>query len=150
MGLEEDIHQTAFRSEYHKLAVNILYTHGWLVSHIAGTLRPHGITMQQYNILRILRGQHPAPADFALIRERLLDHGSDVSRLVERLRAKGLLERHASSSDRRKSGVLITQKGLNLLSRLDDLDPLTGALFQGVTQEQARAANCTLDALRAM
>lgn len=148
MSLEEDIHQRAFQSEYHKLAVNILYTHGWLVSHIAASLRPHELTVQQYNILRILRGQYPAPVTVSTLRERMLDKMSDASRLVERLREKGYLERTPSDKDRRKVGVVITEKGLQLLGSIGDLDAAFTALFAGISESDARRTNNFLDTLR--
>ncbi|MFZ1731571.1 MAG: MarR family transcriptional regulator [Bacteroidota bacterium] len=148
MSLEEDIQQQQFKSEYHKLAVNILYTHGWLVSHLAESLRPSGVTIQQFNILRILRGHYPEPATISTLRERMLDKMSDASRLVERLRTKGLLERRASTDDRRKVGVVITKKGLQLLESIDDLEKNTIALFAGISEEEARRTNKALDSLR--
>lgn len=148
MGLEEDIVQKAFKSEYHKLAVNILYTHGWLVSHLSAALRPHDITVQQYNILRILRGQYPAPATITLLKDRMLDRVSDASRLVERLRAKGLVERRATEGDRRKAGVVITQKGMRLLEQIGDVDGMARALFGGIEENDVRKVNLLLDAMR--
>ncbi len=148
MRLEEEIRQKSFRSEFHKLAVNILFTHGWLVARIADMLRPFDLTMQQYNILRILRGQYPGPASIAMLRERMLDKMSDASRLVERLRAKGLVERRTSESDRRKAGIVITAAGLALLERIDHTDTETMDLFDRITEEQAHLINDGLDNLR--
>lgn len=148
MKLEEEIRQKSFRSEFHKLAVNILFTHGWLVARIADMLRPFDLTMQQYNILRILRGQHPGPASIAMLRERMLDKMSDASRLAERLRAKGLVERRNSESDRREAGIVITAQGLELLERIDYADTEARALFDRISEEQAHIINEGLDNLR--
>lgn len=148
MSIEDDIHQKVFKSEYHKLAVNILYTHGWLVSRMTEALRPFDLTMPQYNILRILRGQYPAPATISMLRERMLDKMSDASRLVERLRGKGLLERIASEADRRKVGVVITKRGLQLLESIDALEESTLEHFSGISEEEARRTNQALDAIR--
>ncbi len=148
MKLEEEIQQKSFKSEYHKLAVNILYTHGWLVSHLAESLRPYGLTIQQYNLLRILRGQHPAPATITLLRERMLDKMSDASRLIDRLQAKGLVDRLPSTEDRRKAGVVISERGLDLLREIDDLEADTLSLFSGISEAEARQTNAALDALR--
>ncbi|MBE0642462.1 MAG: winged helix DNA-binding protein [Bacteroidetes bacterium] len=148
MSLEEEIHQKSFKSEYHKLAVNILYTHGWLVSHIAEALRPFDITVQQYNVLRILRGQYPAPATITMLRERMLDKMSDASRLIERLRSKGLIDRRTSETDRRKVGVVITEKGLKLLTRINDLEDMNTSLFSGISEHEARSINDALDTIR--
>src|SRR4030067_3175061 len=119
MKLEEEIKQKKFRNEYHKLAVNIFYTHGWLINHHASFLKKRGITAAQYNILRILRGQYPNPATVKLLKERMLDKMSDASRLVEKLRSKGLVDRKINDKSRRNVDVLITQKGLDLLAEID-------------------------------
>src|SRR3989304_4168006 len=86
MKLEEEIKQKKFRNEYHKLAVNILYTHGWLLNNQAAFLKKHDLTSAQFNILRILRGQYLNSASVNLLKERMLDKMSDASRLVERLK----------------------------------------------------------------
>lgn len=148
MRLEEEIRQQAFRNEYHKLAVNILFTHGWLVGLQTKVFKPYDLTPAQYNILRILRGQHPAPASVALLRERMLDKMSDASRLVERLVAKGLAERHVSSDDRRRSDVRISPEGLALLAELDPLEHEIDDIFSVIDMEEARRVNETLDRLR--
>src|SRR6187549_1461565 len=116
MKLEEEIAQRKFRNERHKLAVNILYTYGWLTALHTQVFRKEGITSQQFNVLRILRGQHPNPTTIKLIRNRMLDKMSDASRIVEKLRQKGLVVRHISNHDRRHADVFITKKGLKVLS----------------------------------
>ncbi len=84
MKLEDEIFQKTFKNEYHKAVVNLIFTFNWLRDFQVNTLKPFGITMQQFNILRILRGQHPNPANIKLIRERMLDKMSDCSRIVEK------------------------------------------------------------------
>ena len=108
MKLEDEIKQKKFNSEFQKLAVNIIYTHSWLTYSQSKIFEQHGITLTQYNILRILRGQHPNPASVNLLKERMLDKRSDASRMVERLRVKGLVKRKICPNDRRKAEVLIT------------------------------------------
>jgi DNA-binding MarR family transcriptional regulator len=122
MKLEDELSQKKFKSEFHKAALNIIYTSNWLTSKHSANLKPHDITQQQFNILRILRGQHPHPASIKLLKERMMDKMSDASRLVEKLRLKGLLERKICKADRRNVDVIITQKGLDLLASLDHLD----------------------------
>lgn len=120
MKLEEEIIQQNFDSEYHKAAVNIIYTSNWLMDIHAKVIKPYNITVQQYNILRILRGQYPKVVNLKLIKKRMLDKMSDVSRLVERLREKELVERKVCPSDRRHMDIYITEKGLNLLQNLEE------------------------------
>src|SRR5450432_4716960 len=105
MQLEKEINQKKFRNDAHKLGVNIIYTFGWLNNFQAALMKPFGITSQQFNVLRILRGQHPNPASVKLIRERMLDKMSDASRIVEKLRVKGFIDRKISADDRRACEV---------------------------------------------
>ncbi len=148
MKLEEEISQKQFRNEYHKAAVNVVYTFNWLNNQNIGFFKPLGITPQQFNILRILRGQHPKPATIKLIKERMLDKMSDASRIVEKLRVKGLVERNICSHDRRNVDVCITQKGLDLLSQIDSLDHEIDGRLSALNPEEIKQLNDLLDKLR--
>ena len=148
MKLEEEISQKHFRNEYHKAAVNVVYTFNWLNNQNVGFFKPLGITPQQFNILRILRGQHPNPATIKLIKERMLDKMSDASRIVEKLRIKGLVERNICSHDRRNVDVCITQKGLDLLAQIDLLDKEVDGRLSSLNEEEIKQLNDLLDKLR--
>jgi DNA-binding MarR family transcriptional regulator len=104
--------------------------------------------MQQYNILRILRGQYPKPATIKLIKERMLDKMSDASRIVEKLRLKGLVERTICPNDRRNVDVCITEKGLGLLTQLDKHDGEVDAKLSSLNTEEVAQLNSLLDKLR--
>ena len=119
MRIEEAIQQKRFRSEYQKVVVNILYTASWLSQLSARMLKSLGISPEQYNLLRILRGMHPEPATVKLLTDRMIDKMSNASRLVEKLRLKGLVERTECPADRRRVDVRITEKGLALLKKAD-------------------------------
>lgn len=148
MRLEDEIKQKAFKSEYQKLAVNIIFTHGWLNSLQKKQFDSFGITTAQYNILRILRGQHPNPASINLLKERMLDKMSDTSRLIERLRVKGLVDRKICSDDRRKSDVKITAQGLKLLSDLDEVEDRIENNLSNISRKEAKTLNDLLDKMR--
>lgn len=148
MKLEDEIKQSKFRNEFHKLAVNILYTHGWLNSRQSKLFHEYDITSQQYNILRILRGQYPNPATVALLRERMLDKMSDTSRLVERLKDKGLIARKICDEDRRRVDVIITNKGLSLLDKMDEVVGEFEKVFANLTKSEAKTLNSLLDKMR--
>jgi DNA-binding MarR family transcriptional regulator len=148
MKIDEEIHQLKFRNEFHKLAVNMIFTHGWLMSRQTELFTRHNITGNQFNILRILRGQSPNPATINLLKERMLDKMSDVSRLVERLRVKGLVKREFSKNDRRMVDVFITDKGMKLLDEMDKLNPVYDNLFENLDEKEARRLNTLLDKLR--
>lgn len=148
MKLEEEIKQSSFRNEYHKLAVNILYTHSWLLTKITVRLLKFDLTPQQFNLLRILRGQYPKPASISLLKDRMIDKMSDASRLVDRLNSKGLVEREICPEDRRRVNVIITKKGLNLLKKIDETDQRLDVILKNVSKEEAILLNELLDKLR--
>lgn len=148
MKLEDEIKQSSFRNEYHKLAVNIIFTHSWLMSKIYELLDEYDLTPQQFNLLRILRGQYPKPASITLLKERMLDKMSDASRLVERLLAKGLVERKICPEDRRKVDVVITKKGLKLLEKIDKTDNEMDNYLKNLSEVEAKKLNELLDKLR--
>ena len=148
MKLEEEIKQKKFRNEYHKLAVNILYTHGWLINNQAAILKRHRLTSAQFNILRILRGQYPNPASINLLKERMLDKMSDASRLVERLLQKDLVDRKICPDDRRRVEVVITKKGLKLLDDIDKHDDEVDQMFNKLSSGEVNTLNELLDKMR--
>ena len=111
-------------------------------------LKPYNITKQQFNILRILRGQHPKIVNLKLIKERMIDKMSDVSRLVERLREKGLVDRKTCKSDRRHIDVCITEKGMQLLQDMDkDIKKIYDS-FSSLSETETITLNNLLDKLR--
>ncbi len=148
MELEKEINQKKFRSESHKLMVNIIYTFNWLNGQQSDFLKPFDITYQQFNVLRILRGQQMQPASIKLIRERMLDKMSDASRIVEKLRMKGLVERHICQHDRRSCQVFITQKGMDLLSEIDTNEGKQTDLMIALSETEKVELNLLLDKLR--
>jgi DNA-binding MarR family transcriptional regulator len=148
MRIEEEIKQTKFRNEYHKLAVNLIYSYNWFVKMQSGILSKYNITINQFNILRILRGQHPQPVTVNLLRERMLDKMCDASRLVERLRLKGWLDRQASTEDRRRVDVNITEEGLKLLDEIDKENEKQDNLLKTLSLPEVDNLNQLLDKLR--
>lgn len=117
--IEEEIQQPKFRSPHQKAVINLIYTANWLQNKHQGFFKTYGITGQQFNILRILKGQHPNSISATNIKSRLLDQNSDVSRLLDRLAAKKLLTKKACTKDKRSFDVFITQQGLDLLKEID-------------------------------
>lgn len=148
MKLEDEIHQKKFKNDFQKLAVNLLYTTHWLNGHYNSFFKNSDITTQQYNVLRILRGQHPNPSSIKLIKERMLDKMSDASRIVDKLKAKKLLIRRECPNDRRSVDVVITEKGLELLKSLDNIDEDFKEIFNTLSSEEVKTLNNLLDKLR--
>jgi DNA-binding MarR family transcriptional regulator len=148
MKLETEIHQKQFRSAAHKAGVNLIYTFNWYMSQHGAAFLGEELTMQQYNVLRILRGQHPNPASVKLIRERMLDKMSDASRIVERLRQKGFVTRKECPTDRRNVDITITESGLAKLACLDAKTEQMEKIFATLTELEIETLNGLLDKLR--
>lgn len=148
MKIEEAIKQKEFKSEHQKLFINILYTANWLNNETLKALKPFGLSPQQYNVLRILKGQHPNSISVNNIIDRMLDKSSNASRLVDKLKQKDLVEREVCTNDRRQVDIKITTKGLKLLTDIGEkLDNLNG-FKDSVSLEEAKKLNNYLDKIR--
>lgn len=148
MKIEEEIQQPKFRNVHHKVAVNLLYTAAWLDDRNKNFFKEYGITNQQFNILRILRGQLPNKISGAEIKNRMLDKNSDVSRLLDRLILKKLITKSQCPNDKRAADVLITEAGLDLLKIIDGkMDETDLAVFH-LTKTEATQLSDLLDKCR--
>ena len=148
MNLEQEIKQKAFRSEQSKLIVNLIYTYNQLKGRIAAVLKNEGVTMQQYNVLRIVNGSGEEGITTSEIRERMLDKMSDASRMVDRLETMQLVEKQRDRDDRRVLHVFLTEKGQSLVYRLMEQETID-QLASGVNEESAQQLNELLDTFRA-
>ncbi|MBS1516506.1 MAG: MarR family transcriptional regulator [Bacteroidetes bacterium] len=148
MKIEEEIKQKRFDSEYAKLIVNIIFTGNWINLKTSEILKKENLTLQQYNILRILRGQYPAPASVNMLIERMLDKMSNASRIVDKLEVKELAERKINPDDKRFADVLITEKGLNVLKVLDEKIKETEKNILHLNKTEVKLINDLLDKLR--
>jgi len=147
MKLEEEIAQQKFAGEQQKAMINLLFTYHWAVSKMKSDFKPYDITMQQFNILRILRGQMPNPCTINILKERMLDKMCDASRMVDRLLQKGFIERCVNKKDRRAVDIKISTEGLALLAKFDALtDP--NKLFSTLSDAEAKTLNQLLDKVR--
>lgn len=151
MSIETDIKQaTPFTTPYHRVMVNLIFTSNWVADSQMRLLKPFGLTLQQYNVLRILRGQYPNPVKVSDITERMLDKMSNASRLVDKLVAKELVLRTECPSDRRAVDVVITDSGMALLKRLDvHQAEWDEAQHCKLTEDEAVYLSQLLDRLRA-
>jgi DNA-binding MarR family transcriptional regulator len=148
MSLEQDIQQSSFRDEYQKAFLNVLVTANDLTTKLNEFFKGYDITRQQYNVLRILRGQHPKPATVFTIRDRMLDKMSDASRIVERLRVKELVHREDSDIDKRTVHVTITMGGLELLKSIDPKITELEKPFHAISVEEVTLLNKMLEKVR--
>lgn len=145
--IDEEI-KSRFESEQHKALLNIMFTASWIRSRHNAVLTPSGLSMQQYNILRILRGAH-APVNMQTVKERMVDRAPNATRLVDKLIEKGLVQRERATADKRVIHLGITTKGLELLGQVDEL--VRGdmdATNANLTSEDATVINRVLDRMR--
>jgi DNA-binding MarR family transcriptional regulator len=149
MKIEEEIKQGSFPSEQERLMINIMYTGNQFTLRGNRDLKPFDLTTQQFNVLRILRGQKGCPLSVKEMEGRMLDRSSNISRLVDKLLKKSLIERLVCEEDRRRVDLSITAKGMDLLAQIDEVHKeMKSALKEVLTEEEALMANSILDKLR--
>jgi DNA-binding MarR family transcriptional regulator len=147
MSIDKDIKQASFKSEHQKAMVNLIFTYNWTTEQLKQLFEEEGLTMQQFNILRILRGS-TKPLSTLQIRERMLDKMSDSSRIVDRLVLKGLVKKITCKTDKRLVDVTITGKGLKLLEKLDTQEDKMENIFKSLSKIEAETLNTLLDKIR--
>lgn len=149
MKLSERIKQTRFASPAQEALLNILVTSSWLLNELSALMASFGVTPTQYNVLRILRGSHPGKLTCTEIGRRMLDRTPDVTRLLNRLERAGLVTRSRASHDKRVVEVGITEKGLELLARMQPVvDAAQERLMSRLSPEELRLLSELLDRLR--
>jgi len=148
MEIEKEISQKKFRSQKQKAIVNVLFTGSWLQLRIKNFMKGYDITPQQYNVLKILKGQFPTPVSTSLICNRMLDKMSDVSRIVSRLQEKELLNVCRSCSDKRLVDIVINDKGIALIEKIDGESDYMDNMASNLSEEEAALLSHLLDHLR--
>ena len=148
MRIDEEIQSSKFEDNYHKAVINITYTFGWLSNAFRCQFEKYNLTQQQFNILRILRGQYPNPATVNLLKERMLDKMSDASRIVDRLVQKGLVSRCTNKKDRRAVDIRISEVGMDILNKMDIEFRTKDILKDNLSEEEASQLSDLLDKLR--
>jgi len=132
-----------------EVILNLLCTSNYISEKYTIFFKKFGITGAQYNVLRILRGQKGCPANLSTIQERMVHKNSNAGRLIDKLLLKSLVERNTCKENRRKIEVVITKKGLDLLSSIDpELDKLESENLLKFTKDEAKTLNKLLEKLR--
>ena len=119
MKIEDVIKSTVSIDDSKKVILNIIYTQSVIGEKFAEVLKPYELSSEQYNVLRLLRGQKGNPANMCVIQERMIAKNSNTTRLIDKLLLKELVTREVCPDNRRKIEVQITPKGLELLLELD-------------------------------
>ncbi len=148
MKLEDEIKQTRFESGGQKAVINVIFTANWINSQFRNIFKTYDLTLQQYNVLRILRGKYPKSANPGEIKEVMLDKNPDLTRLCDRMCNLGLITRTVDKDNRRKMNIKITQKGLDTLEQAaPELDKLEKELVN-ISESEANVLSDLLDKLR--
>ena len=149
MTIEEVIKSTVKMDNAKKVILNIMYTQNVIQDNFNELMKPYDLSGEQYNVLRILRGQKGNPANMCVIQERMLAKTSNTTRLVDKLLLKELVTRNVCPDNRRKIEVLITQKGLNVLKELDPkVDEHERAFANNISPEELELLNTLLEKYR--
>lgn len=149
MKIEKVIKATGKLDYPTKVIINILHSSRYLEERVTALLKKYSLTNQQFNVLRILRGQKGKAANLSTLQERMIDKSSNTTRLVDKLLNKGLVERHVCEQNRRKIEVFITEKGKNLLKKIDpNIKKLNKDLVKNLSSKQMKELNELLDTLR--
>ena len=148
MNLEEVLKTTKFRDAKHNATLNILYTAYWLKSHVSVVLKKNDLTLEQYHVLRILKGKYPERMCVKDIGSRMIEKSSNVPRIIERLVKKNIVERTVSTQDKRETLIHITEKGIELLEKTNAIILEIESGLIGVNEEEATELNNILEKLR--
>ena len=144
----EDAIKSRFSDEQHKATVNMLYTAYWLKHHLSTVLKADGLTVEQHNVLRILKGSHPTELCVKDIASRIVEKSSNVPRIIDRLVAKKLVKRAPSKEDKRETLVSLTEKGATTIDHARKLvEQLTKEIVM-IGEEDAKTLNDILDRMR--
>ena len=149
MKLEEELQMGTIEDQHHRAILNVIFTGVWMSDQMNTLLKPFGISEQQYNILRILRGQKGSALNLQDISNRMIHKMSNTTRLVEKLRIKELVERHTCQENRRKVLINITQSGLDLVDDISESIQTHNKQIEGkITIKEAELLATLLDKIR--
>lgn len=148
MKLEEVIKTNRFRDEKHKSTLNILYSAYWLKTHFSNALKEQGLTAEQFNVLRILKGKHPEEMCVRDIASRTIEKNSNVPRIIDRLVTKKLVKRTTSKEDKRETLISLTDKGIGQLETANKIMDKISESVLGINEKEAQLLNELLEKLR--
>ncbi len=148
MKIEQELQTTGFRNEFHKAMLNIIFSSWWLKSQFVPTLKKFGVTHEQFNVLRIVRGRQSSCICARDIGQRMVERGSNVTRIVDKLEAKGLVVRKVSEEDRRELKIFLTDNGKKLLEQIDRHMDKYEPLSVDLSENEAQLLNALLDKMR--
>jgi DNA-binding MarR family transcriptional regulator len=148
MRIEDELKTKGFHNEHSKAVINVLFTASWLHGKISCNLKRFNLSHEQFNVLRILQGQHPNPVAQKDILHRMIDRSSNLTRILSKLKDKALVRIDRSTTDRREYEIVLTETALPLLAEIaSDLEQQSET-FNGLTVSEAFHLNSLLDKMR--
>lgn len=146
--LEDALKTTKFENERHRAFLNILYTAWWAKSESSAAMKQFGLTMEQFNVMRILKGKHPTAMCAKDIASRMIERNSNVPRIMDKLVAKNYVKRETSTEDKRETLHSLTEEGMELLDRASSIVRAANDELNGLTEDEAATLNNLLEKLR--
>jgi DNA-binding MarR family transcriptional regulator len=148
MKLEEAIKSSKFADEKHKATINVIYSAYWLRNNFSMALKKEDLTVEQFNVMRILKGMHPEQMCVKNIGDRMLEKSSNVPRIIDKLVAKKLAKRTTSKIDKRETLVLLTERGISVLEKATALVDNATQEMKGLSESDAQQLNELLEKMR--
>ncbi|WP_338765269.1 MarR family transcriptional regulator [Bernardetia sp. ABR2-2B] len=148
MKIEEALKTSKFKSDQHRAMLNIMFTASWLRGKVVSKLKCYGISQEQYNVLRILRGSHPQPLCVKDITDRMIDKNSNTTRIMDKLITKKYINKWRSQEDRREVNISISEIGLELLKEIDKEESIDRPNYLNLSDAEAGLLSALLDKLR--
>ena len=139
---------TKFESEQHKATLNLLYSSYWLKYHMSAAMKDNGITAEQFNVMRILKGTYPKDMCVKDIGSRMIEKSSNVPRIIDKLLVKELVERHPSVEDKRETMISLTEKGIEVLKSANEQLAKHTKEMIGLNEEESMQLNALLEKMR--
>ena len=148
MKIEEVIRQGKPMTPLQKVMINLMYTYHWQMERSGELFKSFGLTSQQYNVLRILKGRHPEAVSVGEVKAVMLDKNPDLTRLCDRLIQKELIKRDLNDQNRREVLLQITPCGLELLHKIEPVMKEAAKTWETLSPEEAETLSNLLDKLR--
>ncbi len=146
--IENEVQTKGFQNEFHKAQVNIIFTGWWLKNRMLPFLRSHGLSHEQFNVLRIIRGRKNKAVCVKDITARMLERSSNTTRIIDKLEVKQLVARRQSQQDKRELHIVLTEQGTALLKKIDQEWMEGDPVRIGLNEVEAGILNTLLDKLR--
>lgn len=148
MKIEDELKTNRFKNEQHKAILNIYFTSYWFKTLVTSALKPFGITPEQFNVMRILKGSEETPLCVKSIAERMIERNSNVSRIIDKLESKAYIKKSNSEKDRREVTISLSSSGNEVLQNINQIIDSLQENSIHLEEHEAKELNQLLDKMR--